>query len=315
MTLQRRIRGGELALGSSLVDHAYAIAGPLALSRSTVDRAAHLRDNEEWMATAWADPATKVLLVGNGRVSTRGDILRFVSPGEAPDGEAYLLGVENGEAFAAVHVSELDGADTGSLREVGVVLGDRDAGLAVHAIALANWHATHRFCPRCGQPTVVACGGHIRRCVADGSEHYPRVDPAVIMLVIDEYDRCLLGRQQNWPGRRYSTLAGFVEPGETPEHAVVREVAEEVGITVNACRYAGAQPWPFPSSLMLGYYADARATEPTPDGEEIQDAQWFSRAELAAAVSGGEIEVPSPISIAHRLLEGWYGAPLEQMTS
>jgi NAD+ diphosphatase len=297
-----------------LVNYAYAIAGPLSLSRSTVDRAAHVREDEDWMNKAWADPATRVLLVGGGKVSTQERALRFRTPQEAPDGERYVLGVQDGVAYAAVHVPDLGGDDVKTLREVGVGLNDRDAGLAVHAIALANWHATHTHCPRCGQRTTVAAGGHVRRCSADGSEHYPRVDPAVIMLVIDEHDRCLLGRQRQWPGRRYSTLAGFVEPGETPERAVAREVAEEVGIAVHSCRYAGAQPWPFPSSLMLGFYAEATATTPQPDGHEIEDARWFTRAELKATVSTGEIQVPSPISIAHRLLEGWYGAPLDELT-
>lgn len=288
---------------------AYVLPGPLALSRATADRAADRRADAAWLDSLWADGATRVLLVGDATVPVDGDALRFVAPADAPDGERFLLGLADGVAYVAVHVEgKPDGGAT--LREVGAVLGDRDAGLAVHAIALANWHATHRFCPRCGARTRPEQGGHVRVCEAEGSQHFPRTDPAVIVLVVDEKERCLLGRSAAWPGRRFSTLAGFVEPGETPEHAVVRELYEEVGVRVTSCRYAGAQPWPFPSSLMLGYYATAAGEEPVPDGEEIAEARWFSRDELAAAIEAGDVLPPSGISIARRLVEGWYGRPL-----
>ena len=289
---------------------AYVLPGPLALSRSTVDRAADRRADAAWFDSLWSDDTTRVLLVGDGTVPVDGGSLRFVPPADAPGGDRFLLGLDDdGVAFVAVHVGEKpDGGAT--LREVGAVLGDRDAGLAVHAIALANWHATHRFCPRCGGPTRAEQGGHVRVCEVDGSQHFPRTDPAIIVLVVDEKDRCLLGRSAAWPGRRFSTLAGFVEPGETPEHAVVRELYEEVGVRVTSCSYAGAQPWPFPSSLMLGYYATAAGEDPTPDGEEIAEARWFSRDELTEAMERGEVLPPSGISIARKLVEGWYGRPL-----
>lgn len=284
----------------------YVLPGPLALSRASVDRAALLRTDAAWLAAAWSDERSRVLVVGDNRVTTTKDgaALAFVPPGGAPDGERYLLGVDGDIAYLAVHV---DGTppDGRTLREVGAVVNDRDAGLAVHAIALANWHRAHTHCSRCGAATVVEAAGHVRRCPVDGSEHYPRTDPAVIMLVLDEEDRCLLGRQDSWPGRRFSTLAGFVEPGETPEHAVAREVLEEVGVTVTSCRYAGAQPWPFPSSLMLGYYASAKGEEPRPDGVEITEARWFSRDDLRAGMSDGTIGLPTGISIARHLVEGW----------
>ncbi|TDD69154.1 NAD(+) diphosphatase [Jiangella aurantiaca] len=283
--------------------------GPLALSRSTVDRAADRRADAAWVDSLWADGATRVLLVGDGMVPVDGDALRFVAPTDAPDGDRFLLGLDDGVAFVAVRLEgKPDGGAT--LREVGAVLGDRDAGLAVHAIALANWHANHRFCPRCGGRTRPESGGHMRVCEVDGSQHFPRTDPAVIVLVVDERERCLLGRSAAWPGRRFSTLAGFVEPGETPEHAVVRELYEEVGVRVTSCRYAGAQPWPFPSSLMLGFYATAAGDDPVPDGDEIAEARWFSRDELAAAMGRGDVLPPSGISIARKLIEGWYGGPL-----
>ncbi len=294
---------------SGIVYDAYVMPGPLALSRSTVDHATHRRTDAAWLEATWRDETTRVLVVGAGTVPVDGHELRFVSPSEAPDGHRYLLGVEDGIAYFAVGV---DSAPAGgaTLREVGAVLGDRDAGLAVHAVALANWHAAHRHCARCGQPTEVSAAGHVRRCPADGSEHYPRTDPAVIVLVTDEHDRCLLGRATAWPEKRFSTLAGFVEPGETPEHAVAREVYEEAGVVVTSARYAGAQPWPFPSSLMLGYYGTATGTEPRPDGAEIAEARWFKRDELRSAALAGDILLPGGISIARRLVEGWYGGAL-----
>nr|WP_211300075.1 NAD(+) diphosphatase [Haloactinopolyspora alba] len=287
---------------------AYLLPGPLALSRATADRVAHRRTDAAWLEAAWRDPGTRVLTVGGGSFPVLGGDLRFVSPEDAPTGERYLLGVDDGVAYFAVDTGAKPD-DGSSLREAGPVLGDRDAGLAVHAVALANWHAQHRHCARCGAVTEVRAAGHVRRCPQDGSEHYPRTDPAVIVLVLDQADRCLLGRGAAWPERRFSTLAGFVEPGETPEHAVAREVFEESGVQVDSCRYAGAQPWPFPSSLMLGYYATGRGS-PRPDGDEIVEAQWFSRDELRDAALGGDIVLPGGVSIARRLVEGWYGAEL-----
>jgi NAD+ diphosphatase len=158
---------------------------------------------------------------------------------------------------------------------------------------------------------MVVLAGHVRRCPTDGSEHFPRTDPAVIVLVTDDDDRCLLGRQDGWPTGWFSTLAGFVEPGESPEQAVVREVAEETGIVVTACSYAGSQPWPFPSSLMLGYYARAAGAEPRPDGVELSEAHWYSRDDLDAALRSGEIRLSPSVSISRRLIEGWYGAKLD----
>ncbi|MFC7647920.1 NAD(+) diphosphatase [Streptosporangium lutulentum] len=196
------------------------------------------------------------------------------------------------------------------LREVGSLLGDRDAGLMVYAVALEAWHSTHEFCPRCGNRTEVRSGGHVRVCSKDGSQHFPRVDPAVIMLIHDDQDRCLLARGPQWPEGRLSVLAGFVEPGESLEHAVAREVAEEVGVRIAEPRYLGSQPWPFPRSLMLGFFARATSTEFVLDPEEIAEARWFSRAELLAAMESGEVRLPSELSIARRLIETWYGKPL-----
>jgi NAD+ diphosphatase len=237
---------------------------------------------------------------------------------EAPPTEThrYFLGTdENGVSYFALQKGALPGridqsARPAGLREAGALLPERDAALMAHAVALENWQRLHRFCSRCGERTVVAAAGHIRRCPACGAEHYPRTDPAVIMLVTDEEDRALLGRQVHWPVGRFSTLAGFVEPGESIEEAVVREVYEEVGVTVGDVEYLASQPWPFPSSLMLGFTARATSSEIRVDGEEIHEARWFSRDELSAAFASGEVLPPSGISIAARLVELWFGEPL-----
>jgi NAD+ diphosphatase len=194
---------------------------------------------------------------------------------------------------------------------VGARLGDRDAGLLTHAVALANWHATHTHCPRCGALTGLVTGGHSRLCPVDGSEHFPRTDPAVITLVTDARDRALLARNSSWPQRRVSILAGFVEPGESAEHAVAREVAEETGIAVSEIRYLGSQPWPMPQSLMLGFRARAGGSQLIRvDQEEIAEAHWFSRDGLRASMAAGQVRLPPPVSIAYRIIESWYGEEL-----
>jgi NAD+ diphosphatase len=281
-------------------------APPPALSRAAVDRAAHHRSDDAWLAQAWARGA--VLVVDDdGRVAVddadEGPRLHLQGPEGLPADEALFLGEADGTAYFAVRGIPTDGDRLAGLREVGAQLGARDAGLLVTAISLTNWHARHTHCPRCGAPTRVVLGGWVRRCTVDGSEHYPRVDPAMIVLVHDGADRCLLGRQASWPPGRYSTLAGFVEPGESAEMAVVREVGEESGVAVRDVEYRASQPWPFPSSLMLGFRAraDADATVQV-DGEEIEDARWFTRAELLG--DDGPL-LPPPVSIAHRLITDW----------
>jgi NAD+ diphosphatase len=197
------------------------------------------------------------------------------------------------------------------LREAASLLSDRDAGLLTHAVALANWHAVHTHCPRCGALTQPIAAGNAQRCPNDGSEHFPRIDPAVIMLVTDPDDRCLLARNRRWPERRVSILAGFVEPGESAEQAVTREVKEETAISAGRVRYVGSQPWPMPQSLMLGFRAEATGDlDVQVDDEEIAEAHWYSRDELRAALAAEEVLLPPPVSIAHRLIESWYGEEL-----
>ena len=301
----------------------------LALARGTVDRVTHRRNDKDWLDAAWADPRTRVLVVSDGRALVRLDDehaeLIFVSPPEAPAGTRFLLGQDaDGGVYFGVS-ADLPAAPAPSaaapptaspvraalLREVGTLLGDRDAGLLTHAVALANWHDTHTHCPLDGTPTVPDPGGHSTRCPADGTEHFPRTDPAVIMLVTDPDDRCLLARNAAWPGRRVSILAGFVDPGESAEQAVIREVAEETQIKVTNVRYLGSQPWPMPRSLMLGFRADAPAGQAIAvDQTELAEAHWFSRDELLAAIRAREIALPPPVSIARHIIEDWFGGPL-----
>ncbi len=308
--------------------------GGFALARSEVDRASALRENAEWIAARWADDATRVLVVDDGQALVRfaraGAGLVLMSPGQAPDGVRFLLGVDgSGIAYFGVAgpagglgagplpspgmemAAPTPGVRPAGLRQAGPLLGDRDAGLLTHAVALANWHASHTHCPRCGTGTVPLPAGHARRCPADGSEQFPRIDPAVIMLVTDDRDRCLLARNRRWPARRVSILAGFVEPGESAEQAVAREVREETGIIVGGVRYVGSQPWPMPQSLMLGFRAEAGSGQRiSVDDEEIAEARWFSRAELSSGVAAGEMLLPPPVSIAHHIIESWFGGPL-----
>jgi NAD+ diphosphatase len=299
--------------------------GRLALSRSGVDRATQRRGDTAWLAQAWADPRSRVLVVHDGRalVAARDGQLElvFIAPDDAPEGTRFLLGVDSA-GIAYFGVSSAADVEPGNrsadsdvkamaLRQAGALLSDRDAGLLTHAVALAYWHDTHTHCPRCGTPTVPAPAGHLTTCPKDGTEHFPRLDPAVIMLVIDPDDRLMLARNALWPKGRLSVVAGFVEPGESAEHAVAREVYEETSIVVESVRYLGSQPWPMPRSLMLGYEARAHGGQQIAvDEEEIGEARWFSRAELRAAIDTGEVGIAPSSSIARRLIEYWYGAEL-----
>jgi NAD+ diphosphatase len=320
----------------------------LALSRATLDRAAHLRTEPELVQRLLADPATAVLLVDDDRapvLPAPGHRLALVDPataarlrqgiaGPGDGGLAAFLGTDGagrahvllatpgapraaqpapspaGDAARPADPPSPDGASWLDLRAVGDLLDDTDAGIMTCAVALANWHGAHPRCARCGTVTRTIQAGWARSCPACGAEHYPRTDPAVIMAVVDAADRILLGRQGRWPDRRFSTLAGFVEPGEPLEAAVRREVAEEAGIVVGDVAYRGSQPWPFPSSLMLGFRAQAVSTEITVDGAELAQARWWSREELALDLATGELLLPGAVSIARRLIEDWYGGPL-----
>jgi NAD+ diphosphatase len=276
------------------------------LSRAAIDRATSRRDDEHWLASSW--PTGRLLLIdreGRAAVEDSGPSLVFVDPSSLEVGpERFLLGVEDDGIAIWGAVGELSavlGLRATGLREVGAALSDRDAGLLVTLIALANWHATHNHCPRCGAPTRVTQGGWSRRCDVDDSQHFPRTDPAVIVLLHDGGDRVLLGRQPAWPAGRYSTIAGFVESGESAEQAVHREVREETGVLVDDVVYLASQPWPFPASLMLGYEARVVGGEVAAVDNELEDVRWFSRAELL----GDRKRFPPSASIAHWLITGW----------
>jgi NAD+ diphosphatase len=280
------------------------------LSRAEVDRAAHRRTDAEWLTEAW-DDALVLVLDGHGNAEIGDDGLVLVPAGEAPEGERLFLGEDAGQAFFAIR-GTLPGRGTpSSLRDCGADLDDRDAGLFVTAVGLANWHDAHLYSPRTGAPTTVRDGGWVREAVDGSGQMWPRTDPAVIMLVSDgrpgPEGKALFGRQGAWPEGRYSTLAGFVEPGESAEMAVAREVAEETGVTASGIRYVASQPWPFPGSLMLGFTALADpAQEVVVDPTELEDARWFTRAEIRARrAEESRVRLPMRTSIAYHLITGW----------
>jgi NAD+ diphosphatase len=295
------------------------LLGNLMLARNVVERAAERRTDSDWLTQRAQDARSRVLSVNGGGAAVVDDggrpRLRFSSPLDA-SGYLTFLGLdETDTAIFADHPVERVGDDWAELRSVGSLLDDRDAGLFVAAVALDNWHRTHVRCPRCGAATEPSSAGWSRRCTADGSEHFPRTDPAVIVLVRDREDRALLGRQGRWAEGWFSTLAGFVEAGESAEAAVRREVREESGVVIgdgpDALHYLGSQPWPFPCSLMLGYHAWTDDPDSIDvDGDEIAEARWFTRAELVEACATGTVRLPPDISIARRLIERWYGAEL-----
>lgn len=283
----------------------------IALSVRAHDRVGHRRTDDAWLAETWASPMTRVLLLARGHfpLAEDGTAVRWLSPHEAPEGQRVFLGQSGDVAHFAVLLDEPQ-ESWANLRMVGPGLSTEDASFLVHAVALAEWHQAHRFCSRCGSRLEVAAAGHVLTCTGCGRQHFPRTDPAVIMLVTDGDDRALLGRQPRWPEGRFSTLAGFVDPGESLEDAVRREVAEEVGVEVGEVTYLGNQPWPFPASLMVGFFARALSTDIEVDAEEISEARWFTREQMRAEAEAGTLLLPGRISISRTLIETWYGGPL-----
>jgi NAD+ diphosphatase len=292
------------------------------LTANPHDRTGLRRDDNSWLEQRWADPSSRVLVVSGTRIHPVDGKVEWLSPHDAPDGMRVLLGEQGGVTWFAVIVDPAVASEEKSewfgLRAAFPHLsagGEDEAPLLFHAIGLAEWHYATRFCPRCGGELEVRKAGHEKVCTRCGKPQFPRLDPAVIMVVAEgepgsEGERCLLGRQSAWPEGRYSTLAGFCEPGETLEDAVRREVAEEVGIRVGAVEYFGNQPWPLPASLMLGFIARAETREIAVDGEEIEDARWFTRADMKQGAEAGTLVLPGGISISRSLVEHWYGGPL-----
>ena len=293
--------------------HEHLVGHPeIALSVRAHDRVGRRRTDQAWLDETWADPTTRVLLIAGGRFPVTPDrtAIAWCTTAQAPPGQRVFLGTQRGVAHFAMLLEEThDEEGWAGFRAVGPSLTADDAGLLVHAVALAEWHLAHRHCPRCGGRLDVAQAGHVLTCKDCGRQQFPRTDPAVIMAVTDG-DRCLLGRQAQWPEGRYSTLAGFVDPGESLEEAVRREVAEEVGVQVAEVTYFGNQPWPFPASLMVGFFARAVTTDISVDQDEISDARWFTREQMKAEAEAGTLILPAGISISRSLVEAWYGGPL-----
>lgn len=292
----------------------------LPLSRGELDRAAHLRGDQGELERLW-ERAKIIDLLGD-RFRSDGSSLTYLSAGEVAElidaakaeSERYFLGLaSDGTPFFVAHRRVLGehlelpiGYET--LRTIGAKLNSLDIGAAVHALALSQWHDAHQRCAKCGAVTRPISGGSVRRCESCASEHHPRTDPAIIVLVKDRSDRILLGRQKVWPAKRFSTFAGFVEPGESFESTVIREVQEECGGKVTNMRYLGSQPWPFPASLMIAYEAEiSNPDEVKADGTEIEEIIWLTRDELKSKVLAEELLLPPLISVARAMINAWYG--------
>jgi NAD+ diphosphatase len=287
-----------------------------------VERAGHLRSDPAWFDAALADASSRVVPVWNSRnLIAGGDSPRaaLLELGEIPAGrrnsnDLILLGRFEGANLFAYEIEDLEppaapgDARFEDLRLMAAQMPEDHAGLLSYARAMISWRRTHRYCGRCGAKTVPDKSGHVLVCsnLACRHEQFPRIDPAIIVLVSDG-ERVLLGRQASWPVGRYSTIAGFVEPGESLEDAVAREVLEESGVRVDDIVYHSSQPWPFPSSLMLGFTAHALTHEVNLKDQELEDARWFTRADIV----GGVPLLPPRVSISYRLIEDWFDAGAE----
>ena len=284
------------------------------ITGSLLDRADHLRRDAGTMVALRARPDARWLVMDDLRpvltLGERPDILWAYRSDVPHDAVSVFLGLAGGAPrFAAAApgtdlVSDFGGqiVDT---RLAAVQLGDGRAEIVAQARSLLDWHARHVFCAVCGGKTEMVKAGYGRTCTACSAEHFPRTDPVVIMLAIKR-DHALVGRQPNFPARFFSALAGFVEPGESLEEAVARELFEEAGISVDRVRYLASQPWPFPSSLMIACFAEAKGVEITLDADELEEARWVTKDEVRAALDGtGEWLAPPPMAIAHTLLKAW----------
>jgi NAD+ diphosphatase len=308
---------------------------PITFAGAAHDRAGLRRPDAGWVAAARLDPSSRVVVLTREGALVVGDVggmgpddwyapqsgrlavARLPVSGGIPQ-DAVLLGTDDaGHAVFAVDrlpdtAVRPDDVHALDVRAAATLLSAAEAGLLAQANTLLHWHRTTRFCGTCGKPTQARDGGHLLIC-EDGHEHHPRTDPVVIMLVVDrEGDRVLLGRQPSWPARRYSSLAGFVEPGEALEAAVAREVLEEAQVHVGAVRYVASQPWPFPASLMLGFEADYLTGEAAVGDEELDDVRWCTREEVIAAAAAEDersadapLLLPPKLAIARHLIDVW----------
>lgn len=295
-------------------------------SAPAIHRATHRRQDETWLAEQLQAPTTRFVLMWRSKnlfadePTPRLFLLAPHDLGELAEQteSAILLGAAEGRAYFALDLPPDDeppgfllteGRRFRGLRSVAALLDRWDAALLAYAKGMVYWHQRHRFCGDCGSPTKSAQGGHLRVCTnpACGQHHFPRTDPAIIVLVVSGR-RCLLGRQATWRKGVYATIAGFVEPGESLEAAVAREVQEETGVRIEWARYHSSQPWPFPGSLMLGFTAQAASDAIHLNDGELEDARWFSREEIVAAARSGVMRLPSEVSISYRLVESWFDA-------
>jgi NAD+ diphosphatase len=298
------------------------------LNLSPIDRGSDLRTDAAKLEQLWKK--AQIIQLVDTRLSATNDALTFIDAravSEISDsfieGERFFLGTsrDGNQPYFAWRTTWINQPiDDGSgdfekdkyegfktLREVGGNLDAEDLTLAMHAVGLANWHENHTHCSKCGAQTVSDLGGSVRICIEDSTQHHPRTDPAVIVLVRDATDRILLGHQPIWPDKRFSTFAGFVETGESFEECVSREIFEEAGVYPSQVKYITSQPWPFPASIMIAFEAIAdRPEDARPDGQEITEVRWLSRDEMKQAVASGEILLPPGISVARRMIESWY---------
>jgi NAD+ diphosphatase len=290
-------------------------------ARLPVDRQSERRRDASFVSERLAAPTARLVVVWRTRnlvLPGESPAARFIEPDRLAhlDGPRIYLGDLEGTPYFALDVSALDETDLPrhvdaaasfvDLRSIGPALPREQGGLLAYARGLAWWHARHRHCGVCGAPTAPEAAGHVLKCTnaACGAEHFPRSDPATIMLIVSG-DRCLLGRSARFPTAMYSTLAGFVEPGESLEDCVRRETFEESGVRVGAVRYHSSQPWPFPASIMLGFYGEALTTELAIDREELVDAMWVTRDFLRGPHDPEKFRLPRADSIARRLIEDW----------
>jgi NAD+ diphosphatase len=294
----------------------------LPLDRGVLDRAADLRTNQEALDALAKDGLFYLHIAGEWSVDHQGlHTLNAKQAAKFSSGaERYFLGKdESGRGHFLLHhrehLEDHEELTLENLRSKIALFSALQIGVAMHGQGLANWHRSHQFCAQCGEATSPIMGGAVRSC-ASGHQHHPRTDPAIITLIKDREDRILLGHQATWPKGRFSTFAGFVEPGESFEAALHREVLEEAGLSISAYSYLGSQPWPFPSSVMIAF--EAITDEPSaarPDGEEITDLAWFDRGSLLAATKSGELLLPPPISVARAMIDRWYGGGGEPLAS
>lgn len=289
----------------------------MAFGGSPLDRAGYRRTDPTWLANQRSRGL--FLPFWKSQPLLRGEAIALLPGRPAWEGlQAVFLGLDDGQPLFAIDLPDdpepvFDGAAFQEMRPAAVILPARDCAIAGQAKAMLDWHRRHRFCANCGAATTAEDGGYRRHCPNCQADHFPRTDPVVIMLPILEGkggldDHCLLGRNARFTNGLHSAFAGFIEPGETVEDAVARELEEEAGMKIGAVTYHASQPWPFPSSLMIGCYARALSRDFTVDGTEISEARWFSKAEARARLAGeiaDDIRMPTPIAIAHRLIKDW----------